>query len=142
MQTLDNAWAESQAPGQALAAVPETGPMPRARSGFKLAQKEHSCRQETELNRLGKSKNKLLRRRSPQPRVSSCHWQPRVEHILGFFLPGVPVWVSLRPGSVPCTKTQLEKTQEESGIHPVGEKPKPFISGLARLALSTYWSTL
>lgn len=56
MQTLDNSWAVGQPLGQALGAAPEPGPMPRALSGLKLAQKEHSCRQETELNRLGKRK--------------------------------------------------------------------------------------
>lgn len=53
--------------------------MPRALSGLKLAQKEHSCREETELNRLGKSKNGLPRRLSPLTTVSSCHRQPRTK---------------------------------------------------------------
>ena len=73
--------------GQALAVAPQARPRPRALSGLKLAQKEHSCWQETELNRLGRSKNRLPRRLSPQPRVSSCRQQPRGEQILGFLLP-------------------------------------------------------
>lgn len=88
VQTLDNSWAEGQTLGQALGEAPEAGPMPRALSGLKLAQKEHSCRQETELNRLGKSKNRLPRRLSPRPTVSSCQWQPRREQTLAFLLPG------------------------------------------------------
>lgn len=87
MQTLDNYRAEGQVQGQALGEAPEAGPMPRALSASKLAQKEHSCRQETELNRLGKSKNRLPRRLSPRPPVSSCQWQPRIEQILAFLLP-------------------------------------------------------
>lgn len=114
LQTLDNSWAESQALGQALDAASDTGPMPRALSGLKLAQKEHSCRQATELNRLGKSKNRLPSRLSPQPRASSCHWQPRVEQILGFLLPGVLMGVRLTPVSVQCTKTQHENTRRKS----------------------------
>lgn len=137
MQTLDNSWAEGQALGQALGEAPEAGPMPRALSGLKLAQREHSCRQETELNRLGKSKNRLPRRLSPRPTVSSCQWQPRIEQILAFLLPGGLVEVGPSPGSMQCTGTQHRKAQRRGLAYPCWREtlhqlriPRPALSWL------------